>query len=81
MENLYLTAVLKLVGTRWYSCKQDSRQGKNHDFFKFVEIKKINELIETINKLSNNFSGLVTSGFGSAMPAGCQLDHADSFHN
>jgi hypothetical protein len=33
-----------------------------HDFLKFFRAKKINELVVTNNKLTNDFSGLVTSG-------------------
>jgi hypothetical protein len=32
-------------------------------FFKFFDVKKINEIVLTSNKL-NNFAGLVTSGLG-----------------
>jgi hypothetical protein len=34
------------------------------NFFKSFGVKKINELVTTSNKLTNNFSGLVTSGLG-----------------
>jgi hypothetical protein len=33
-------------------------------FFRFFGKKKINELVVTCNKLTNNFAGLVTSGLG-----------------
>jgi hypothetical protein len=32
--------------------------------FKSFGVKKINELVATSNKLTNNFAGLITSGLG-----------------
>jgi hypothetical protein len=47
----------------WHSYAS-SRQDKNRHFFKSFGVKKINELVVTSNKFSNNFAGLVTSGLG-----------------
>jgi hypothetical protein len=46
------------------TCTYSSRRDKDHDFFKSLGVKKINELVETSNKLTNNFAGLVTNGTG-----------------
>jgi hypothetical protein len=37
---------------------------KNHDFFRSFGAKKINELVVTSKKLTNNFAGLVATGVG-----------------
>jgi hypothetical protein len=37
-------------------------------------MKKISEIVETGNKLTNNFAGLVTNVSGRMWPAGRQLD-------
>jgi hypothetical protein len=39
-------------------------------FFKSFGVIKINELVVISNKLTNNFAGLVTSGFGSDVARG-----------
>jgi hypothetical protein len=49
-------------------------------FFKFFGVLKINELVVTSNKLTNNFADLFTSGLGRMWPAGRQLDHTSIGH-
>jgi hypothetical protein len=46
-------------------------------FSKSFGVKKINELVITSNKFTNNFSGLVTSCLGPDMARGPPVFHAD----
>jgi hypothetical protein len=39
-------------------------------FYKSFGINKVNELVVTSNKLTNNFAGLVTSGLGPNVASG-----------
>jgi hypothetical protein len=39
-------------------------------FFKFFRVTKINKLVVTSNKLTNNFTGLVTSDVGPDLACG-----------
>jgi hypothetical protein len=50
---------------------QSNKRGKNHDFFiKFFGVKKINELVVTGEKLTNNTAGMVTSVIGPDVACG-----------
>jgi hypothetical protein len=62
--------VLKLIACVTLVRKEG---GEKITFFKSFVVNKVNELVLNTNKLTNNFAGLVTIGFGPDVACGPPL--------